>query len=203
MKRTDIGSLTGLRFIAALSVAFSHSFLHLVPNQGLPAWYLLLASFAGFGMPLFFVLSGFVIQYNYGAWFSGGVRKASVARFLFYRFTRLYPLYITLLVLEYLINPYDEFPHLFHAFPYFITMTQTWVYQTIDKDSPGLCFSDFVDDGGRMVDQHRVGLLLRLSLPGPTIGEIAVAEGGLQHRSGHRHSSDLVAAINAHLCLNP
>jgi peptidoglycan/LPS O-acetylase OafA/YrhL len=135
MKRTDIASLTGLRFIAALSVAFSHDFLHLVPVQGLPLWYLLLASFAGFGMPLFFVLSGFVIQYNYGDWFSGGVRKTQFARFLAYRFTRLYPLYFTLIVLEYFMNPYGEFPHLFHALPYYLTMTQTWFYQTIDKDS--------------------------------------------------------------------
>jgi peptidoglycan/LPS O-acetylase OafA/YrhL len=135
MKRTDIASLTGLRFIAALSVAWSHDFLHLVPNQDFPVWYLLLSGLAGFGMPLFFVLSGFVIQYNYGDWFAGGLRKGQVARFLAYRFTRLYPLYITLLVLEYFINPYGEFPHLFHALPYYLTMTQTWVYQTIDKNS--------------------------------------------------------------------
>jgi peptidoglycan/LPS O-acetylase OafA/YrhL len=135
MKRTDIASLTGLRFIAAFSVAFSHDFVHLVPNQDLPLWHLLFSSFAGFGMPLFFVLSGFVIQYNYGDWFASGLRKRQYARFLAYRFTRLYPLYFTLLVLEYLINPYGEFPHLFHALPYYLTMTQTWVYQTIDKNS--------------------------------------------------------------------
>jgi peptidoglycan/LPS O-acetylase OafA/YrhL len=54
---------------------------------------------------------------------------------LVYRFTRLYPLYITLIVLEYLLNPYGEFPHLLHALPYYLTMTQAWIYQTIDKDS--------------------------------------------------------------------
>jgi peptidoglycan/LPS O-acetylase OafA/YrhL len=135
MKRTDIASLTGLRFIAALSVTWSHDFFHIVPNQALPVWYLLLAGLAGFGMPLFFVLSGFVIQYNYGDWFSGGVRKQQLFRFLIYRFTRLYPLYFTLLVIEYFINPYKEFPHLFQTLPYYLTMTQTWVYQTIDKNS--------------------------------------------------------------------
>jgi peptidoglycan/LPS O-acetylase OafA/YrhL len=135
MKRTDIASLTGLRFIAALSVAFTHEFLHLVPNRDFPVWYLLLGALSGFGMPLFFVLSGFVIQYNYGDWFAGGLRKGQFTRFLAYRFTRLYPLYITLIVLEYFLNPYQEFLHLFRALPYYLTMTQTWVYQTLDQNS--------------------------------------------------------------------
>src|SRR3974390_1656893 len=62
----DLPALTGLRFIAACSVAIAHGTVLTLKftsdSYGLLHW---LTSIAGFGMTLFFVLSGFVIHYNY------------------------------------------------------------------------------------------------------------------------------------------
>jgi peptidoglycan/LPS O-acetylase OafA/YrhL len=57
-----------LRFLAAISVAVAHGATLCLktqsPNQAIQHW---LSVGAGFGMTLFFVLSGFVIHYNYRA----------------------------------------------------------------------------------------------------------------------------------------
>src|SRR5262249_14107703 len=65
--RPAIPALTGLRFIAALTVVISHSvtLLLLFPAGAMPRWQSYLLEIGGIGMPLFFVLSGFVIHYNY------------------------------------------------------------------------------------------------------------------------------------------
>src|SRR5262249_56691546 len=54
------------------------------------------------GMPLFFVLSGFVIHYNYANSFRSGFVSPTIDFFIA-RFARLYPLYILMLVL-YVVN---------------------------------------------------------------------------------------------------
>ena len=60
-----IAALTGLRFIAAFCVLCSHSVPALIPfPNGGPNWHFLLSYLSVIGMPLFFVLSGFVMQYN-------------------------------------------------------------------------------------------------------------------------------------------
>jgi peptidoglycan/LPS O-acetylase OafA/YrhL len=102
-RETDaIDSLTGLRFIAAFSVLVAHA------SNGLMAFEVpspLVQYFAqgpAIGMPLFFVLSGFVIHYNYAKNF----RYAFVGPtldFFIARFARLYPLYLFLLII-YLAN---------------------------------------------------------------------------------------------------
>jgi len=59
-------ALTGLRFLAALSVLLGHAtgtLLHF--GDGENRWCILLGDLTGIGVPLFFVLSGFVIHYNY------------------------------------------------------------------------------------------------------------------------------------------
>jgi peptidoglycan/LPS O-acetylase OafA/YrhL len=64
--RPEIPSLTGLRFYAAALVLWAHS----VGAFLIPAKIPVLANTVAMGplgMTLFFVLSGFVIHYNYGA----------------------------------------------------------------------------------------------------------------------------------------
>lgn len=130
MASPPIPALTGLRFVAAATVVFAHAFHKFMPLSGdLPWWYLLPASLSGIGMPLFFVLSGFVIHYNYSAPIEGE-RARGTFNFLVARFARLYPLYIVGLSFD-LLNSYSYYqlsPHAAPALPYYLTMTQTWVY---------------------------------------------------------------------------
>ena len=83
-------ALDGLRFMAAMLVAGGH--YASIFSQGSPP--VMVTTLAGLGMTLFFVLSGFVIHYNYCGTIpkAGGLRAFAVARF-----ARLYPLYIALL----------------------------------------------------------------------------------------------------------
>ena len=122
-------ALTGLRIFAALAVYFSH----VGPPHGSPE---LLANFmnSGYsGVTIFFVLSGFVLAFNYfEAMRHPGVR--GVYNFFVARFARVYPLYVV--VLFYLFIHYHALgvdisgwwrstlaiqawdPNLFHAYAF-------------------------------------------------------------------------------------
>jgi peptidoglycan/LPS O-acetylase OafA/YrhL len=133
VKQDQIPSLTGLRFFAAISVVVSHAaiFILPVPSAG---WlsnsiYALIISASGFGMPLFFVLSGFVIHYNYSAKIETG-NLAEVGRFFIARFARLYPLYIFVLVYSALTSPNIDLS----ALTYFVPMLQSWLYLVAGSD---------------------------------------------------------------------
>src|SRR5215208_5467844 len=95
----QISALTGLRFVAALSVALAHatSFIA-IPGLRLDYW---MQSSAAFGMTLFFVLSGFVIHYNYRS-IAGSASE--IARFFWIRFARLYPLFVLVLLIDILLG---------------------------------------------------------------------------------------------------
>jgi peptidoglycan/LPS O-acetylase OafA/YrhL len=131
--RPNIPALTGLRFIAAFSVTMSHAMGLVVPmSGGLPTWYVILSSLAGLGMPLFFVLSGFVIHYNY----SDGIKQPhgrGLFNFFVARFARLYPLFIVCLLYDLAWKySFAQLPDTTsHALPYYLTMTQSWVFQLL------------------------------------------------------------------------
>src|ERR1700689_899183 len=135
--RTDgIPALTGLRFIAALSVVLAHGTTQILRYEPVDAISLWLPRLSGFGMTLFFVLSGFVIHYNSPhlvtarGWTGLGV-------FLWARFARLYPLFLLMLVLDVLLgrklidfltgNP-AGFIEVLQALPYYLLFAQSWVY---------------------------------------------------------------------------
>jgi peptidoglycan/LPS O-acetylase OafA/YrhL len=93
-------ALTGLRFLAALSVLVGHSFADLVKFSGIqPLWAHYLSHMAAIGMPLFFVLSGFVIHYNYHYSIVTAPARGTF-NFIVARFARLYPLYIFVIMLD-------------------------------------------------------------------------------------------------------
>src|ERR1700735_4443904 len=99
--RRDIPALTGLRFLAAFSVALAHgadvTFRISAPSDIFDFIKYWLSTAAGIGMPLFFVLSGFVIHYNYRTLIrSKGV--VGFVEFLWARFSRLYPLFVVFLI---------------------------------------------------------------------------------------------------------
>lgn len=94
MKRQEIGSLTGLRGFAALWVVLFH--LQFAINDWSPAAAHWIWNFAGagyLGVDLFFVLSGFVLAYNY----PGVAAGVAYRGFLVKRLARIYPIHVTLI----------------------------------------------------------------------------------------------------------
>ncbi len=99
-----IPSLTGLRGVAAMLVVFHHYFYWCAPFSIVPRpdWIDYIFATGGFGMTCFFVLSGFVIAYNYLDFGWKQQPLKSTAHFVFLRFSRLYPallVFIGLLVM--------------------------------------------------------------------------------------------------------
>lgn len=142
-KPADIPALTGLRAIAALSVVIAHA-SHLIPSfLDLGTLAHLVGSVAGFGMTLFFVLSGFVIHYNYREIIAAGGPE-NYWRFFVARFSRLYPLYFFLIVGEFIYrgsldallrgDPAITGPFLVAA-PHYLTLTQTWIYGIVGENN--------------------------------------------------------------------
>jgi len=138
--------LTGLRFIAAISVVLSHALAStaVAPGAADPLWHSWLGFGSAFGMSCFFVLSGFVIHYNY----SDSIvdhRWRGTVNFFTARFSRLYPLYIVCIILS--LNNYGYFlnllsgqhPELTRTFgqlaPYYLTMTQSWKFSIVGNNA--------------------------------------------------------------------
>ena len=122
----QIPALTGLRFVAALMVMFGHT-MGFYSGFGQIA-YNALSGFANMGMSLFFVLSGFVITYNYPT--LGSLRADELKRFAVARVARIYPLYLAVLALNVAIwtagnvTPVGLLAHL--------TLTQDWFMHTVN-----------------------------------------------------------------------
>ncbi len=142
--RAKVPALTGLRFIAAFSVVIAHGFDTIfrleIGTFGITDW---LIKLAGLGMTLFFVLSGFVIHYNYRV---AVTREGldGMSGFLWARFARLYPLYCFIVLLDILLGRQlfnfmggrgDEFLDVLKALPYYFTFTQSWMYVPFEDTS--------------------------------------------------------------------
>ena len=124
-KLGDLPPLTGLRFLAAFFILVGHGapmMLKLTPNPQLVIN--VTNCFLEVGMELFFVLSGFVIHYNY-AYVGRLPQPRNFAKFYIARFARIYPLYILFLALQLVVH------RDFRAFLFYMGMTQSWVYVVI------------------------------------------------------------------------
>lgn len=96
---------------------------------------------SGLGMTLFFILSGFVIHYNYRtAWSEPG----GIANFVVARFSRLYPLYIGLFAVEFIRATWSGLgacgragipAESWTALPLYLTLTQDWAYGVVCDNS--------------------------------------------------------------------
>src|SRR5580704_4986338 len=73
--------LTGLRGVAACSVLIAHAFETSFNYGAAPIFHPFASRLAYFGMSLFFVLSGFVIEYNYADSFAVGRLPVAAYRF--------------------------------------------------------------------------------------------------------------------------
>jgi peptidoglycan/LPS O-acetylase OafA/YrhL len=122
----QLSPLTGFRGVAAYAVLVAHaaasSFVYGTDAPLGP----LLSRLAYFGMSLFFVLSGFVIQHNYGVLFAKEPLRRALYLFFVARFARIYPLYLITLVpaLAYIPSPY--FSGEWAAALSYLTLTQSW-----------------------------------------------------------------------------
>jgi peptidoglycan/LPS O-acetylase OafA/YrhL len=122
----QLSPLTGLRGIAAYAVLTAHALDSSFIYGSVQPFHAPASRLAYFGMSLFFVLSGFVIQHNYGVLFAKEPFGRALYQFFVARFARLYPLYIITLIpaLAYLPSPY--FTDEWYAGLAYLTLTQSW-----------------------------------------------------------------------------
>ncbi|MGC4071644.1 MAG: acyltransferase [Nibricoccus sp.] len=136
--RADIPSLTGLRFFAAGCIVLNHLLLGIAPARVFPWTAGGLAACGNLGMNLFFVLSGFIIHYNYSASLER-FSASGLYGFISARVARLYPLLFVFVAFEFLTEEYiwraapETVNAHWRALPAFLTFTQTWVYQRLDS----------------------------------------------------------------------
>lgn len=90
----ELGALTSSRFLAALVVVFSH-YAMIVPVAGplVPA-----LTQGQAAVSFFFVLSGFILAYNYHDAFRDGVRRQAFGSYYRARFARIFPLHAVALL---------------------------------------------------------------------------------------------------------
>lgn len=113
--RDNISGLTGLRFFAAFFILFAHLSHNVTINIG-PLKYNL-GAISAIGMPLFFILSGFVIHYNYSVIFASRSFGSACGLFASHRVARIFPLFLAVLAF-----------HLFHD-----DMYRLWSAQNMGK----------------------------------------------------------------------
>jgi len=95
-KPERLNALTGLRCLAAINIVFFH-----FSNPQSFGWLAPVVNAGYIALGLFFLLSGFVLAYNYaGQARAGSLDKLNKARFWKARFTRLYPIYLLSLLLS-------------------------------------------------------------------------------------------------------
>jgi peptidoglycan/LPS O-acetylase OafA/YrhL len=137
MQRQEIQSLTGLRFYAAALVLWAHTVTAFLIPAGVPI--LGTTPAAGYlGMTLFFVLSGFVIHYNYGA-SVGSLSGRAIYSFVVARVARLYPLFFLCVAIT-AVMPRDPSPS-FAWLPLYLTMTHDWSPQVVGNRFLGDLFA--------------------------------------------------------------
>jgi len=216
-----VPSLDGFRFLAAFSVMVSHGYWYVVLMQQQPAHptaidNLMLAG-GSYGMTLFFVLSGFVIHFNYHKTVPAGL--SGKFDFFIARFARLYPLFLlvfgydffTLLWAQgyfsgFVFTTYDPFKPL----PLYLTFTQTWWWWPIGSTTAYAYYSTWMTGAtGAMWSLSTeaffyfaylflAGALGRLFGWRIAIAAVAVALYGLAyHIGGWLHSRDMVGWVAA------
>lgn len=135
-KRAQLDELTGLRFIAAFCILIAHASHWLSPTQPPHSVINWIMKSAGIGMPLFFVLSGFVIHYNYGRMFDR-LTFNGYFKYVFARFSRIYPLYFFLLTValftdSYLVSLLRQNAGYLNGFISCLTVSHSWFYYLLD-----------------------------------------------------------------------
>jgi len=129
-----LDALTGLRFVAALGVAFAH-LPHLHYDASVSGVGRRFLTEGGIGVPFFFVLSGFVLAYAYHKRLANPDRSA-LKEYYFSRVGRVWPVHLLTLVLAWQFIPNPTQPNtalsallnalLIHAWPPNLAHVQTF-----------------------------------------------------------------------------
>ncbi len=96
MNKQHLRPLTSVRFLAALAVLVLH--FGLISTADSRGRFMGLAQHGRAGVSFFFVLSGFILTFNYRDWFRGQVSGKLLRRFAQARFARVYPMHVVALV---------------------------------------------------------------------------------------------------------
>ena len=125
MHKPELLGLTGIRFYAALLVYLSH--VVIIPGMETLSQSILIFNAGVVGVSFFFVLSGFILTYNYAAVFSDGVSASSYKQFVLDRLARIYPVHLLALLMVApiaILSP--NFPLDWRAVPFHLLLLQSW-----------------------------------------------------------------------------
>jgi peptidoglycan/LPS O-acetylase OafA/YrhL len=91
-QRTQLAGANAVRFWAAMSVVIYH--VAMLPEKKLPDFLWVVPKFAGFGVPLFYVLSAFALSYGY---YGRLETRSAIRHFYARRFFRIAPLFYVMM----------------------------------------------------------------------------------------------------------
>src|SRR5256884_2646833 len=97
MRKVELSGLSGIRFYAALPVYLAH--VTVIPGMEVLSGRSVFFNVGVGSVSLFFVLSGFILTYNYADVFRGGISVAGYKRFVWDRLTKIYPVHFLTLLL--------------------------------------------------------------------------------------------------------
>jgi peptidoglycan/LPS O-acetylase OafA/YrhL len=123
MRKAELPALTGIRFYFAFFVFFSH--VTTIPGMETFSGQKMIFNAGVVGVSCFFVLSGFILTYNYAIIFRQGVSAASYKRFVWDRWTKIYPVHFAMLLMMIPIQVYSpNLPLDWRAIPFHLFLTQ-------------------------------------------------------------------------------
>lgn len=123
MRKTELRALTGIRFYAALLVFLSH--VPIVAGMEKLSGERLVFNAGVVGVSFFFVLSGFILTYNYGDLFQERVLASDYKKFVWDRLTKIYPVHFLalLMILPIALNS-PNLPLDWRAIPFHLLLVQ-------------------------------------------------------------------------------
>jgi peptidoglycan/LPS O-acetylase OafA/YrhL len=123
MRKPELPAITGVRFYAALLVFLSHA--PVIPGGEALVGSRLLFNSGVVGVSFFFVLSGFILTYNYGDQFREGVSWATYRTFIWDRWTKIYPVHFAAFLMILPIQIFSpNLPLDWRAVPLHLTLLQ-------------------------------------------------------------------------------
>ena len=126
MRKAELVGLTGIRFYAAAIVFVTHAVEKIPGGVTLDYSNVFLESGA-IAVSFFFVLSGFVLTYNYESMFRERVTFSAYVQFVRNRLARIYPVHFLMLLIVLPIAIFSpNHPLDWRAFPFHLTLLQCW-----------------------------------------------------------------------------